>query len=373
MSSGGSDEVKEEPATTGLRRLVSAGVSVGGALAGWKLGGPGGAALAAGVGPALDEAIARVNAFRQHHVEQVVTDAADIAGLEIGELIDRLLEDELRGELAARALLAAQDAGTAERLRALSRSLAAGALASDAEGVAIELLYVRALADLDAPHVYVLTLFSSTWRELGLGDQDTLPPDGLNYGQLQQAAQLGDALDPIVGILLRHGLVDERTAPGGMTFQAVLGRGNVRLTSFGRSLLDRMMDIGSADEPGDRDGGLNTFDVEEVVEVVEDQDLRIIDLSQDDADGVSAADTCLVCGAPATHHAVPSRPFLHYEDGESPSGAAMMTLPPMPLCDNHVRALAAKKPGLGWCMTCRRWGEAERECPTCGVRFQRYG
>jgi hypothetical protein len=229
------------------------------------------------VAPSFAElAFRQLAAWRIRHVNRVIEDAAAEAQMTPEALIARLMQSELHGELAARILIAAQDAGTEERLRGLSRSLARGALAVDAAEITTELLYARAFADLDAPHIHALSLFSKTSEQLGLSSHDTLPPDGLNFTQLQMCAGLGDTLDPVLGVLLRHGLLDERQAGQSDFGAGPVPRGQFRLTEFGRALLDRMELLGRADM-----GTEMTPDTTR-----------------------TATDGCLVCGAPTTHQPI---------------------------------------------------------------------
>jgi hypothetical protein len=341
-------EGSDQPDGGGMGRwLATTGTTVGGALAGAHVGGDQGVMVGAGAGPVAELLFARLTAWRSRHVDRVVRDAAEEVSLTVDELLDRVLVDELRGELAARVLIAAQDAGTEERLRALSRSLAAGAMATEAEGVGVEILYARALADLDSPHVFVLELFGKTWEELGLARDDTFPPDGLAYDQVRQAARLGSALEPVLGVLIRHGLLEEHHgSQGGFSpFSREQPRGPLALTEFGRSLLDRMSVIGQAEDQGGAE-------------------------SQADADSANPGG-CLVCGEPATTSAMPSSTHVEVADPEDPSTRRLQALPQMLLCDDHMQSLAAGRLGIGWCVDCERWGQVNTRSP-CGSAFQRF-
>jgi hypothetical protein len=198
--------------------LATTGAAIGAGVAGTHMSPDQGAAMAAAAPAVADLFFTKLGAWRAPHVNRVVTDAVAEAELPVEVLLDRVLADELRGGLAPRVLLAAQDAGTDERLRALSRSLARGALADDEAEVRAEMLYARALADLDSPHVHVLALFDKTWRELGLSDHDTYPAEGLGYHEVVTAAKLGSVLDPVLGVLAQHGLMEERHGSGPTTF-----------------------------------------------------------------------------------------------------------------------------------------------------------
>lgn len=78
---------------------------------------------------------------------------------------------------------------------------------------------------------------------------------------------------------------------------------------------------------------------------------------------------CLVCEAPSTHSAHASG-MLQEPDPDNAGRIKLTTLPPMPVCNEHVRALAAQSLAPGWCGTSGRWGEATRTSP-CGAPYQR--
>lgn len=337
------DDQPDQTSGEGRRWLVETGATAGGAALGYAIGGVEGAMVGA-VAPSFAElAFRQLASWRVRHVNQVIEDAAAKAQMTPEELIARLMQSELHGELAARILIAAQDAGTTERLRGLSRSLARGALAMDTAEITTELLYARAFADLDAPHIRTLSLFAKTWAQLGLSSDDTLPPDGLNYTQLQGCAGLGDNLDPVLGVLLRHGLLDERQAGLSEFAAGPVSRGQIRLTEFGRALLDRMELLGRVD----------------------------LGMAMARDTTPTATDGCLVCGAAVTHQPIPSRNSIAIADPDDPMRVTYQHLPAMPVCDVHLQSLITGHLAVGWCESCQRWGQASTECQ-CGKPFVRF-
>jgi len=74
----------------------------------------------------------------------------------------KAVSDDRRHELLARALGIAQDAALRDKRRALGRALAAGIAGDDAR-IDDELLFIRAIADVDEPHIRLLALMASEW------------------------------------------------------------------------------------------------------------------------------------------------------------------------------------------------------------------
>jgi hypothetical protein len=73
----------------------------------------------------------------------------------VAEFFSRAVADDRRHELFARAMSIAQDAALREKRRALGRSLAAGVMGDDAR-IDEELLFQRALQDIDEMHIRLL-------------------------------------------------------------------------------------------------------------------------------------------------------------------------------------------------------------------------
>ena len=116
--------------------------------------GPDVAAVGTALTPAMEVAFSAVvrglNQRRFRHGAQTLSDAAGAAGEPVEELLAKAVADDRRQELLARALSIAQDAALRDKRRALGRSLAAGIAGDDAQ-IDDELLFIRAVADIDRP------------------------------------------------------------------------------------------------------------------------------------------------------------------------------------------------------------------------------
>jgi hypothetical protein len=108
---------------------------------------------------AVNRLIKILSERRAAHAEQTLNDAARAADLPVEQFVDRALADEKRTELLVRALTAAQDTSLREKRRALGRALAAGV--GDESKVDDEFLFIRAVADLDEPHIVTLQVIST--------------------------------------------------------------------------------------------------------------------------------------------------------------------------------------------------------------------
>jgi 4'-phosphopantetheinyl transferase EntD len=86
---------------------------------------------------------------------KAMTSAADGAGVDVQEFLERLLSAPNRQELLANALEAAARATLEPKIKALVTALKTGALTSSASEVDHELLFVRAMADFEAAHITV--------------------------------------------------------------------------------------------------------------------------------------------------------------------------------------------------------------------------
>jgi hypothetical protein len=92
------------------------------------------------------------------HAAETLLDAAGEAGVktdgEFLEFVEEALSNERRQELLAPALLIAQDSAMRDKRRALGRTVAKG-IADNGTHVDDQLLTLRVLDDLDAPHISV--------------------------------------------------------------------------------------------------------------------------------------------------------------------------------------------------------------------------
>lgn len=127
-----------------------------------------GVASLAGVGPGaaatmiaplataiMTAAVQRLGRRRTEHAADTLMDAADAAGLPLGEFMDAAVSDDRRHELFARSMRIAQDTAMRDKRRALGRALAAGVMGDDAR-IDEEMLFMRAIDDLDEMHIRLL-------------------------------------------------------------------------------------------------------------------------------------------------------------------------------------------------------------------------
>lgn len=144
-------------------------------------------------------------------------------GLDEEALARALTSDPARVQLLGFALDAATGAVAEAKLRMLGQALASGALAADDAALASEHLMVRALADLEAPHLRLLEYMYpdperwQEWKRSGpieemrskmtiaeLRGTDRLATSRGRHG----VPHLAPFLDALLGVLRSHGLVD---------------------------------------------------------------------------------------------------------------------------------------------------------------------
>jgi hypothetical protein len=76
---------------------------------------------------------------------------------------------------------------------------------------------------------------------------------------------------------------------------------------------------------------------------------------------------CAHCGAvDAELHAISSTPHGERLVLDDSTKREVFTRPPIPLCPDGMKLLAAHKFRPGWCEVCHRWGEHPGPCPKCG-------
>ena len=129
------------------------------------LAGPEVGAAATGLSPLAVAGIGRISeaitSRRLEHATETLEDAAEAYGAETPKefiaLVEAAVSDEEHQELLARVLTIAQDTAMRDKRRALGRALAAAASDTGTK-VDDELLFIRVLADLDAPHIRVLRI-----------------------------------------------------------------------------------------------------------------------------------------------------------------------------------------------------------------------
>lgn len=206
------------------------GSSLASALVGLALGGPLGAVAGAAGGAAgagLVDLVRSITELRGRRMARTLERAAEITGGDVRTLEELLLSDERRLELAAGALEASASCAFADKLHALAAVVASAADASTDNDLARVGIVVRALRDLDEPHVRLLVFLSTS---------DELP--GASPEMLEDVMGIPTPeLRPVVRTLELHGLiVDEGRFDAGLPVRwkiAELGVLCVRLISKG--------------------------------------------------------------------------------------------------------------------------------------------
>jgi hypothetical protein len=153
------DEGRRELAIRSVTAVIAGGTSLAGPEAG---------AAATALTPLMEDGLSRIyHALfdrRRSHAAETLLDAADAAGAttddQFTDIVEQAVSDSQRQELLARTLIIAQDTALRDKRRALGRALAAG-IEADGARVDDELLFIRVLADLDAPHVRLLHLMNT--------------------------------------------------------------------------------------------------------------------------------------------------------------------------------------------------------------------
>lgn len=235
------DEETDGKARHELAVRTSVAVLAGGA----GMLGPEVAAAATALTPALETLLSRVvgslSQWRFPHAAETLEYGADAAGEPLEEFVEKAVADERREELLARTLTIAQDTALRDKRRALGRALAAGIGGDDAK-IDVELLFIRAIADIDTPHIRLLSLMAS--ERIPPGQESGSP----FYGGWTVATLtardpgLGDAIPVLLTTLQAHGLV--RVVQGSAPWQGAVAASEV--TFEGRTLLDRLTADGTA-------------------------------------------------------------------------------------------------------------------------------
>lgn len=226
-----------------------------GAAVGFVIGGPPGAAVGAVVGPfavfGTRRALLAISRARTERELEVLRTAASAAGTSVMDLTARIKALPAGEDLLLLTLSAAGASANTDRLIGLASALVAALHGGVEETVAFETLFVRAIAECDAAHVLLLQSFVRTTNALGLGDgvnpDFDRPAEELGENQLALVhPALERLIPPLMGVLVRHGLVASVNASGGATF----GGGGVRtptrwkITEFGRTFLARLELVG---------------------------------------------------------------------------------------------------------------------------------
>jgi hypothetical protein len=169
-------------------------------------------------------AVKKLGERRIEHAAETLLDAADAADQPVADFIEKAVADDRRHELFARTLRIAQDTALREKRRALGRALAAGVMGDDAR-IDEELLFIRAVEDIDEIHIRLL-------GRLADGSQSTA-------GDIARADPgLQNGLLALLGQMQSHGLIDSRSpvTPGG----AMTPEPRYFITDWGRAFLARL-------------------------------------------------------------------------------------------------------------------------------------
>jgi hypothetical protein len=200
-----------------------------------SLAGAGGVVVAAAFAPVAEAiatwAVRKVGRRRVDHAAETVMDGAEAAGIPLEEFIDRGVADDRRHELFARTLTIAQDTALRNKRRALGRALAAGVMGDNAR-IDEELLFIRAVADIDELHIRVLARMREA-ADRGVSRQTADTLRGLDPG-------LGPSVEALLATLQLHALIAEELGEpqGPFGYQ----RPFLVITDTGRRFLDRLAD-----------------------------------------------------------------------------------------------------------------------------------
>lgn len=226
---------QEEPAAEAIVGMVTAAVG---------LIEPGLSVPLAGAIPYLARGLAQIFQRSVERQALVVKTAAEQVGANPGELLETLLADPRGEQMFRHAMTSARDATVEAKLQVIARALASGAIAKDEAVVDTEILFLRAMEDVEIPHVRALRIFTST-EAAGKAGHPITPNDKtpiqLKYPDFHELLpQMSAALDPVLATLERHGLL-ARIATGGGAFLGGEGASTAwRITAFGKESLARL-------------------------------------------------------------------------------------------------------------------------------------
>ena len=224
------------------------------AVAGLAVVHPALAVAATAVAPSVAEfvkaALGRIRTRRDDRLERLLVWAAEFAGVDPTELVQRCEANPDTEQLLLRTLRATSETALREKVLVFALALAHGSRPeAEPDEVERETAFVRTLEDLDEAHLGLLRRFTKTANELGLGDGSTdfdRIPDVVGPGQLEVGWSNVNNLPALLATLQRNGLIDGHAGSGGMSFY----NGGVntlkwRLTAFGRDVLARLAEIGA--------------------------------------------------------------------------------------------------------------------------------
>jgi hypothetical protein len=221
------------------RRELAIRTAVAVLAAGAGLLGPDAGAAATAFTPTMEVALTQVAAVigqrRFRHAAETVVDASETSGCSVEELLGKAVSDDRRHELLSRALGVAQDAALRDKRRALGRALAAGIEGDDAR-IDDELLFIRAVADVDVPHIKLLKVLSEDQPFPGQLSGSVFHGGWSLATVAARHPEFGGALPALIWTLESHSLIQTVRSATPTTAVAYT------ITSAGRRLLDRLAD-----------------------------------------------------------------------------------------------------------------------------------
>lgn len=224
------------------RRTLTVGTAVAAIGAGAGLLSPDAGAAALVASPAMEALLSRVvgalSQRRRSNATETLMDAATASSESLEEFVQRAVSDERRHELLARTLGIAQDTALREKRRALGRALAAGVAGDDAR-IDDELLFIRAVADLDTPHIRLLGLLGSEVAGGGVRSGNVLIRGWTEDAIVRASSGFSGVLRPLLSVLELHGLISDETASS-PAVQPGIGY-SYNITQQGQELLRRLV------------------------------------------------------------------------------------------------------------------------------------
>ena len=234
------DEDKGSEAQDGRRYIsTAADVVTGAAGAAVGLIDPVLGVIGAGAAPAVSHAMKDLGEIVAQRLRLRLWVVADACEKHAGESFDRLIErakgDPAKEEVAERVFRIASQPGTEAKMRALGRALADGVLADSSRSVDEVSLMLRAIEDLEAPHILVLErLFREGDRYSGIPDCDlaSMFPNGVRF------------MYSILKTLEQHGLAGPLGDHGEKSPDSVV---TWAIWDFGVLLMEKLFDVGRED------------------------------------------------------------------------------------------------------------------------------
>lgn len=176
----------------------------------------------------------RIGQRRVEHSAETLLHAADAAELPLDEFFGRAVSDDRHHELFTRTLTIAQDTALRKKRQALGHALAAGVMGDDA-AIDEELLFIRAVEDIDTPHIRLLSRVASAHAQ---------PPGWSALRIIQADPGLANGVGALLGTLELHGLIAATAPPitrgpnAGQTFYNITGQGQKFLDRLAEDAVD---------------------------------------------------------------------------------------------------------------------------------------